>query len=47
MVNIGVSTPSDTIDQITDFIERSPEILASIKEVFTKKSDARRAMEDK
>jgi sporulation protein YtfJ len=47
MVNIGVSTPSETIDQITDFIERSPEILASIKEVFTKKSDARRAMEDK
>ena len=47
MVNIGVSTPSDTIDQITDFIERSPEILASLKEVFTKKSDAKRAMEEK
>ena len=46
MINVGVSTPTDTIDQITDFIERSPEILASIKEVFTKKSDAKRASEE-
>lgn len=45
MINIGVPTPSDPIDQIADIIERSPDILASIKQVFTKKSDAEKAMD--
>lgn len=46
MINIGEPTPSDPIEQISDIIERSPEILASIKELFKKKSDAEKAMED-
>lgn len=40
MVNIGVPTPSDPIDQIADIIERSPEIIAGIKKIFTKKENS-------
>ena len=39
MINIGVSAPSDPIDQIADIIERSPEIIAGIKKIFTKKEN--------
>ncbi len=37
MINVGIPAPSDPIDQIADIIERSPEILANIKQLFTKK----------
>ena len=37
MINIGVPAPSDPIDQIADIIERSPEIIAGIKKIFSKK----------
>jgi sporulation protein YtfJ len=40
MVNIGMPSPSDPLGQIADFIERSPEIIAGLKEVFKRKSDA-------
>ncbi len=46
MINVGVPSPSDPLEQIAGFIERSPEILNGIKQVFTKKSDAEKAMED-
>ena len=36
MINIGVKNPSDPIEQIADFIERSPEILAKIKGILGK-----------
>ncbi len=36
MLNVGVKNPSDPIEQIADFIERSPEILAKIKAILSK-----------
>lgn len=36
-INVGMKTPTDPIGQITDIIDRSPEILGKIKEVFAKK----------
>ena len=35
MINIGMPATSDPIDQISDIIERSPEIIAGIKKIFT------------
>lgn len=46
MINIGVPATSDPIGQIADFIERSPEIIAGLKEVFKRKSDAEKSMEE-
>ena len=36
MLNIGVKNPTDPIEQIADFIERSPEIIARIKAILGK-----------
>lgn len=36
MINIGVKNPSDPIEQIADFIERSPEIIAKVKALLSK-----------
>lgn len=36
MLNIGVKSPSDPIEQIADLIERSPEIIAKIKALLGK-----------
>lgn len=38
MINIGMQPPADPIEQIAGFIERSPELISSIKDIFTKKS---------
>ena len=46
MINVGVQPPSDPIEQIAGIIERRPELIASIKDIFTKKSDAKAAMDD-
>lgn len=40
LINVGVKNPSDPIEQIADFIERSPEIIAKVKSILGKdKSD--------
>ena len=36
MVNIGLKNPSDPIEQLSDLIDRSPEIIAKIKAIFAK-----------
>lgn len=36
LINIGVKNPSDPIEQISDLIDRSPEIIAKIKALFAK-----------
>ena len=36
MLNVGVKNPSDPIEQIADFIERSPEIIAKVKALLSK-----------
>ncbi len=36
MINVGVKNPSDPIEQIADFIERSPEIIAKVKALLSK-----------
>lgn len=46
MINVGIQPPSDPFEQIADLIERSPEIISSIKDIFKKKSDAESAMND-
>lgn len=39
MINVGVKNPSDPIEQLADLIERSPEIIAKIKNVVGKSKD--------
>ena len=39
LINIGVKIPTDPLEQISDLIERSPEIIAKIKAIFTKDAD--------
>lgn len=36
MINVGVKNPSDPIEMIADFIERSPEIIAKVKALLSK-----------
>ena len=36
LINIGVKNPSDPIEQLSDLIDRSPEIIAKIKALFGK-----------
>ncbi len=38
LINIGVNSANDPIDQLAGIIERSPEIFAKIKSVFSKPS---------
>ncbi len=40
MLNVGVKNPSDPIEQIADFIERSPEIIAKVKALLGKDKSA-------
>lgn len=35
-INIGVKNPSDPIEQLSDLIDRSPEIIGKIKALFAK-----------
>ena len=36
LINIGVKNPSDPVEQISDLIDRTPEIIAKIKALFGK-----------
>ena len=36
LINIGVKNPSDPIEQLSDLVDRSPEIIAKIKALFAK-----------
>ena len=36
LINIGVKNPSDPVEQISDIIDRAPEIIAKIKSLFGK-----------
>lgn len=36
LINIGVKNPTDPLEQISDIIDRSPEIIARIKAIFAK-----------
>ncbi|MBO7376221.1 MAG: sporulation protein YtfJ [Clostridia bacterium] len=38
MLNVGMDTPQGPIEQVADVIERSPEIIAKIKALFSKKN---------
>ena len=40
LINVGVKNPSDPIEQIADFIERSPEIIAKVKAILGKDKSA-------
>lgn len=40
MINVGVKNPSDPIEVIADFIERSPEIIGKIKALISKDKSA-------
>ncbi len=39
LINIGVKAPSDPLEQISDIIDRSPEIIAKIKALFVKEDE--------
>ena len=47
MVNIGLKNPSDPIEQISELLDRSPEIIGKIKALFAKEKDGEKADEDK
>lgn len=34
-INVGMKGKPDPVDQIADFVERTPDIIAKIKEIFT------------
>ena len=36
LINIGVKNPTDPMEQLSDIIDRSPEIIAKIKAIFAK-----------
>ena len=36
LINIGVKNPIDPLEQISDILDRSPEIIAKIKALFAK-----------
>jgi len=38
MIDVGSKSPADPVGQITDIIDRSPEIIAKIKDIFVKKA---------
>ncbi len=44
-INVGMKVPTDPIGQITDIIDRSPEIITKIKAAFAKKPEE--TVEDK
>ncbi len=39
-INVGMKGSSDPVDQIADFVERTPEIIAKIKDLFSKDKKA-------
>ena len=39
LINVGTPVPNDPIEQVSNIIERSPDIFAKLKAVFSKKSD--------
>lgn len=45
-LNVSSKGKMDPVDQITDFIERTPDIIARIKDVFTKSKTDYSAYED-
>ena len=36
LINIGVKNPTDPMEQLSDIIERAPEIIARVKSLFSK-----------
>ena len=46
-INIGVKNPSDPIEQLSDLIDRSPEIIGKIKALFAKNKDEEEEKEEK
>ena len=39
LINIGVKAPSDPVEQLSDIIDRAPEIIAKVKALFAKETD--------
>jgi hypothetical protein len=37
MIDVGSKAPADPVGQITDLIDRSPAIIAKLKEIFSSK----------
>jgi sporulation protein YtfJ len=37
MINVGMESPAGPIEQVADFIERSPEIIEKVKSIFSRK----------
>lgn len=46
MLNVGAEQPSGPIEQVADVLERSPAIIAKVKEIFAKKSDEPESTEE-
>ena len=46
LIDIGVKAPSDPIEQLSDLIDRSPEIIAKIKALFAKNKEEKETEEE-
>lgn len=45
MLNVGVKNPTDPLEQVASLLERSPEIIAKVKDLFGKDKDKDKAAE--
>ena len=45
LINIGVKNPSDPVEQLSDLIDRAPEIIAKVKALFAKDNSEEEAEE--
>ncbi len=46
LINIGVKNPSDPMEQLSDIIDRSPEIIAKIKALFAKEKKSQNSEDE-
>jgi len=46
LINIGIKNPTDPMEQLSDIIERAPEIIARVKALFSKDKDQESEEED-
>lgn len=47
LINIGIKNPADPMEQLSDIIDRSPEIIAKIKALFAKEKKEDDSEEEK
>jgi uncharacterized spore protein YtfJ len=39
LLNVGMKAPSDPVEQLSELVDRAPELIAKVKEAFRKKPE--------